>query len=81
MEVCVGKILTISELNVQILLNGEKVKYHDILYTNIKGKEVLFEVTEEDGTLTNVTIADDKKLEDTKIRYILLKNGNSNRFK
>ena len=42
MEVCVGKILTISELNVQILLNGEKVKYHDILYTNLKGKEVLF---------------------------------------
>lgn len=49
MEVCVGKILTISELNVQILLNEEKVKYHDILYTNFKGKEILFEVTEEDG--------------------------------
>ena len=53
MEVCVGKILTISELNVQILLNGEKVKYHDILYTNIKGKEVLFEVTEEDGNVVS----------------------------
>ena len=49
MEVCVGKILTISELNVQILLNEEKVKYHDILYTSFKGKEILFEVTEEDG--------------------------------
>ena len=29
MEICVGKILTISELNVQILLNDEKV---DILF-------------------------------------------------
>ncbi len=53
MEVCVGKILTISELNVQILLNGEKVKYHDILYTNLKGKEILFEVTEEDGNIVS----------------------------
>ena len=53
MEVCVGKILTISELNVQILLNGEKVKYHDILFTNLKGKEVLFEVTEEDGHIVS----------------------------
>ena len=42
MAVCVGKILTISELNVQILLNGEKVKYHDVLYTTLKGKEILF---------------------------------------
>lgn len=53
MGVCVGKILTISELNVQILLNGEKVKFHDILYTNFKGKEILFEVTEEDGNIVS----------------------------
>ena len=53
MEVCVGKILTISELNVQVLLNGEKVKYHDILCTNFKGKEILFEVTEEDGNIVS----------------------------
>ena len=53
MEVCVGKILTISELNVQILLNGEKVKYHDVLFTKLKGKEVLFEVTEEDGNIVS----------------------------
>ena len=53
MGVCVGKILTISELNVQVLLNGEKVKYHDILYTNIKGREILFEVTEEDGNIVS----------------------------
>ena len=53
MEVCVGKILTVSDLNVQILLNGEKVKYHDILYTNFKGKEILFEVTEEDGHIVS----------------------------
>ena len=37
--------------------------------------EATYEVTEEDGTVTNVTISEDKKLEDTKIRYILLKNG------
>ena len=37
--------------------------------------EATYEVTAEDGTVTNVTIADDKKLEDIKIRYILLKNG------
>lgn len=53
MEVCVGKILTVSDLNVQILLNGEKVKYHDILYTRFKGKEILFEVTEEDGHIVS----------------------------
>ena len=53
MEVCVGKILTISELNVQILLNEEKVKYHDVLYTSFKGKEILFEVTEEDGHIVS----------------------------
>ena len=53
MEVCVGKILTISELNIQILLNDEKVKYHDILYANFKGKEILFEVTEEDGHIVS----------------------------
>ena len=53
MEVCVGKILTISELNVQILLNEEKVKYRDILYTSFKGKEILFEVTEEDGHIVS----------------------------
>ena len=53
MEICVGKILTISELNVQILLNDEKVKYHDILYANFKGREILFEVTEEDGHIVS----------------------------
>ena len=53
MEICVGKILTISELNVQILLNEEKVKYHDILFANYKGKEILFEVAEEDGHIVS----------------------------
>ena len=56
MEICVGKILTISELNVQILLNDEKVKYHDILYAKFKGREILFEVAEEDGHIVSALL-------------------------
>ncbi|MBR1390849.1 MAG: F0F1 ATP synthase subunit beta [Lachnospiraceae bacterium] len=51
MDTCIGKIISISELNVQILLNGEKVKFHDILSTEHKGKKMYFEVTEEDGNM------------------------------
>ncbi|HOO79711.1 MAG TPA: F0F1 ATP synthase subunit beta [Lachnospiraceae bacterium] len=52
-EVCVGKIISISELNVDILINEEKVKYHDILYTYIKGKRIDFEVAEEKGRVVS----------------------------
>ena len=38
METCIGKIVFVSELNVQILLNGEKVKFHDVLEAKVKGK-------------------------------------------
>lgn len=51
METCIGKIISVSELNVQILLNGEKVKYHDVLKATIKNKDMFFEVTEEDGNI------------------------------
>ena len=53
METCIGKIISVSELNVQILLNGEKVKFHDVLETKIKGKTYHFEVTEEDGNIVS----------------------------
>lgn len=53
METCIGKIISISELNVQILLNGEKVKFHDILCAQIKNKKIFFEVTEEDGNVVS----------------------------
>ena len=43
METCIGKIISISELNVQILLNGEKVKFHDVLWADSKGRRVYFE--------------------------------------
>ncbi len=51
MNTCIGKIVSISELNVQILLNGEKVKYHDVLRAEINGREIFFEVTEEDNNM------------------------------
>ena len=53
METCIGKIISISELNVQILLNGEKVKFHDVLWADSKGRRVYFEVTEEDGNMVS----------------------------
>lgn len=53
METCIGKIVSVSELNVQILLNGEKVKFHDVLEAKVKGKTYHFEVTEEDGNIVS----------------------------
>lgn len=52
-DVCVGKIISISELNVQIMINDEKVKYHDMLYAMNKGKKIQFEVQEEDGRIAS----------------------------
>lgn len=53
MDNCVGKIISISELNVQVLLNGEKVKFHDILCAEVKNRKIYFEVTEEDGNIVS----------------------------
>ena len=41
-EIPVGRIVSISELNVAMLINDEKVKYHDMLYTYNKGKKIQF---------------------------------------
>lgn len=53
MGIYIGKIISISELNVQVLINDEKVKYHDILYSEQKGKKIYFEVAEEDGNVVS----------------------------
>lgn len=53
MDTCIGKIVSISELNVQILLNGEKVKFHDILWADCGNHQISFEVTEEDGNVVS----------------------------
>ena len=53
MSEAVGKIITVSELNVQILINDQKIKYRDILYTENKGKRIEFEVVEEDGNVVS----------------------------
>lgn len=52
-ETCVGRIIAISELNVEILINEEKVKYHDILYAVNGDKTIEFEVLEEDGKVVS----------------------------
>ncbi|MBO4375870.1 MAG: F0F1 ATP synthase subunit beta [Lachnospiraceae bacterium] len=51
MSEAVGKIISVSELNVQVLINDEKIKYRDILYTESKGRRIEFEVVEEDGNV------------------------------
>ncbi len=52
-DVCVGRIIAISELNVTVLINEQKIKYRDILYAMNKGKKIQFEVTEEDGKVVS----------------------------
>jgi len=49
----VGKIISVSELNVQVLISDQKIKYRDILYTESKGKRIEFEVVEEDGNVVS----------------------------
>ncbi len=49
----IGKIIAVSELNVQILINDAKIKYHDVLYAEQKGKTLYFEVAEEDGNVVS----------------------------
>ncbi|MCR5145494.1 MAG: F0F1 ATP synthase subunit beta [Lachnospiraceae bacterium] len=47
----VGKIITVSELTISVLLSDVKVKYHDLLYTQHKGREIYFEVAEIEGNV------------------------------
>ena len=47
MSECVGKIVAVSELNVQILVDpAKKVEIRDILYVDYKGKRYTFEAVE-----------------------------------
>lgn len=48
-----GKIIAVSELNVQILVPEGKIRFHDILYTQLRGKEIYFEAVEEDGNIVS----------------------------
>ena len=53
MSEAVGKIISVSELNVHVLISDQKIKYRDILYTESKGKRIEFEVVEEDGNVVS----------------------------
>lgn len=47
----VGKIIAVSELNIQVLVTQGSVRFHDILYAKKKSKIIRFEVVEEDGNV------------------------------
>lgn len=42
----IGKIISVSELNISILIDGARVKFQDVLYTLKNGKDVDFEIAE-----------------------------------
>ncbi|MDO4268930.1 MAG: F0F1 ATP synthase subunit beta [Eubacteriales bacterium] len=46
-----GKIISVSELNVEILLNSTPVKKRDVLYVDEGGRRRRFEVAEVDGSI------------------------------
>lgn len=49
----VGKIISVSELNVSILMGDEKVKYRDVLYVLNKDERIDFEVKEINGNIVS----------------------------
>lgn len=53
MEGIIGKVIAISELNVRILVEEGKIHIRDILYAEVRGKKVSFEVAEEDGNVVS----------------------------
>lgn len=53
MEELVGKVIAVSELNVRILVEDGKVHFQNILYADVRGKRVSFEVAEEDGNVVS----------------------------
>lgn len=52
-ENMIGKVIAISELNIRVLVEEGKIHIKDVLYTEIKGKRVAFEVAEEDGNMVS----------------------------
>lgn len=53
MEELIGKVISISELNVRILVEEGKIHFQDVLYADVRGKRVCFEVAEEDGNVVS----------------------------
>lgn len=49
----VGKVISISELNVKVLVEDGKIHLQNILYADVRGKRVSFEVAEEDGNVVS----------------------------
>ena len=48
-----GKIIAVSELNIQVLVPEGKIRFHDILYTELRGRKIYFETVEEDGNVVS----------------------------
>lgn len=53
MEELVGKVIAVSELNVRILVEDGKIHFQNVLYADVRGKRVCFEVAEEDGNVVS----------------------------
>ena len=53
MEKLVGKVISVSELNVRVLVEEGKIRIQNILYAEVRGKRVCFEVAEEDGNVVS----------------------------
>lgn len=52
MSECIGKIVAVSELNVQVLvMPGKKVEIRDVLYVDYNGKRYTFEAVEADRSI------------------------------
>lgn len=47
----IGKIISVSELGVEILTDGTEVRYRDMLYTELNGKHYRFEVQAVEGSI------------------------------
>ena len=49
----IGKVISISELNVRILTEEGKIHIKDVLYAEVRGKRIAFEVEEENGNVVS----------------------------
>ena len=49
----IGKIISVSELGVEILTDGAEVRYRDMLYTELNGTHYRFEVQAVEGSIVN----------------------------
>lgn len=49
----VGKVISVSELNVRILVEEGKIHFQNVLYANVRQKRICFEVAEEDGNVVS----------------------------